>query len=86
MDAICHSREEIERAAQRLHCVPTDNRDALIALGFERMYPQVVSGYESHLWMRPVDSGYNGGSTRNGRKLIIQRAFLDGPSVTRRSR
>jgi hypothetical protein len=39
MDALCHSREEIERMASRLPCVPTDNIDALIDLGFERMYP-----------------------------------------------
>lgn len=76
MDAVFHSREEIERALLRLHCVPTDNRDALLALGFERMYPQAASGYESHLWVRSVDSGY-ASSLCGGRKLVMQRAFLD---------
>jgi hypothetical protein len=78
MDALCHTREEIERLAMRLPCVPTDNRDALIDLDFERMYPLAASGYESRLWVRSVDSGYVG-STGNSRELIVQRAFLDGP-------
>jgi hypothetical protein len=75
MRPVCHEPEEIERAALRLPCVPTDNLDALVALGFERMYPKAASGYESHLWARSVDSGYN--SPRTGRKLIVQRAYLD---------
>jgi hypothetical protein len=83
VDALCHTREEIERLVLRLPCVPTDNRDALLELGFERMYPQVASGYESRLWMRSVDSGYAGPS--KGRKFIVQRAYLDGPSINRRS-
>jgi hypothetical protein len=83
MNALCHTREEIERLAFRLPCVPTDNRDALIELGFERMYPQTASGYESHLWVRSVDSG-KPGSMCNGRKLILQRAFLDGPTTPKR--
>lgn len=80
METLCHTQDEIERLAFRLPCVPTDNRDALLALGFERMYPQAASGYDSHLWMRAVDSGYTAGA----RKLVVQRAFLDGPSRTRR--
>jgi hypothetical protein len=80
MATLCHNREEIEREARRLHCVPTDNRDALIALGFERMYPQVVAGYESHLWIRSVDADYHAGATGNARRRVIQRAFLAGAS------
>ena len=86
MNALCHTREEIERFALRLPCVPTDNRDALIALGFQRMYPQVPSGYESHLWTRSVDANTIAGSSSQARKLVIQRAFLEGPSTTKRSR
>jgi hypothetical protein len=82
MDTLCHTQEEIARLAFRLPCVPTDNRDALVALGFERMYPQANSGYDSHLWTRSVDSGGHAGA----RKLIVQRAFLDGSSTRRRSR
>jgi hypothetical protein len=84
MNVLCHTQEEIERLAPRLTCVPTDNRDALIALGFQRMYPQAASGYDSHLWMRSVDSGHNGGAIGLGRKLIVQRAFLDAPPARRR--
>jgi len=75
MDALFHRREDIERALVRLHCVPTDNREALLALGFEPMYPEATKGYESHLWVRSIDSGH-GSSLRNGRKLVLQRAFL----------
>jgi hypothetical protein len=84
VETLCHTREEIERLAMRLPCVPTDNRDALLELGFERMYPQAASGYESRLWSRSVDSGYIGSAT--GRKLIHQRAFLDTPHANRHSR
>ena len=76
MNTLCHTREEIERLAMRLPCVPTDNRDALVDLGFERMYPQASTGYESHLWTRSVDSGFTSG-LGSGRKLIVQRAFLE---------
>jgi hypothetical protein len=83
VETLCHTREEIERLAIRLPCVPTDNRDALLELGFERMYPQAASGYESRMWVRSVDSGYIGSAT--GRKLVVQRAFLDGPHITGKS-
>lgn len=86
MDTLCHTQEEIERLAFRLPCVPTDNRDALVALGFERMYPQAMSGYDSHLWARSVDAGYNSDGGIGRRKLIVQRAFLDGSTARRRSR
>jgi hypothetical protein len=76
MDALFHSREDIERALVRLYCVPTDNRDALLALGFQPMYPQATTGYERHLWVRSIDSGH-GSSLRNGRKFVLQRAFLE---------
>jgi len=81
MDSLCHSREEIERAAVRLPCVPTDNREALIALGFERISPDAPTGYESHLWERAVDSGYRTVSMRNGRRKIVQRAYLVKPAA-----
>jgi hypothetical protein len=80
MDALFHSREEIERGLRRLHCVPTDNRDALLALGFQRIYPQASSGNDSHLWVRSIDSGW-GSAFGQGRKLLMQRAFLEPKSV-----
>jgi hypothetical protein len=85
VNAIFYNREQIEWAVVRLHCVPTDNHDALLSLGFERMYPQVTSGYESHLWVRSVDSDYNAGTERHGRKLVVQRAYLYGPWAAGRS-
>jgi hypothetical protein len=85
VNALFHNREDIEWAAVRLHCVPTDNRDALFSLGFDRMYPQSASGYQSHLWVRSIDYNYNAGTLRHGRKLVIQQAYLHGPSVAGRS-
>jgi hypothetical protein len=85
MNALCHSREEIERMASRLPCVPTDNVDALIDLGFERMYPHATSGYERRLWIRSIEHRYSG-SIGAGRKLIVHRAYLDGPAAKVRAR
>ena len=82
MDALFHSREEIESALLRLHCVPTDNREALLALGFAPMYPKATKGYESRLWVRSIDSGYDS-SLGNGRKLVLQRAFLEEKKTRR---
>jgi hypothetical protein len=76
MDALFHSREEIERALARLHCVPTDNRKVLLALGFQPMYLQLMKGYESRLWVRSIDSAY-GSLLSNGRKLLVQPAYLE---------
>ena len=76
MDALFRSQGEIEQALRRLYCVPTDNRDALVALGFQRIYPQVASGCDSHLWARSVASGY-GSPLCNAGKFVIQRAFLE---------
>jgi len=76
VNTVFHSKDEIERAASRLPCVPTDNLDALIALGFERMYPQISSGYDSRLWVRAVESDSCADSSR-GRRRIVQRAFLE---------
>ena len=75
MNTLFHSKDEIEHAALRLHCVPTDNRDALISLGFEPMYPQIASRYDSHLWARVVESNGSAGRSK-GRKLVVQRAYL----------
>lgn len=74
MGVLCRTKEEIERIASRLPCVPTDNFDAMMALGFERLYPQTASGYVSHLWARSVELR----SIAGARKLVVQRAFLNG--------
>jgi hypothetical protein len=77
-----HTIEEIGCAARRLPCVPTDNGEALIALGFERTYPQCVLGYESHLWVRSVDTESLYGSSRGHKRLVMQRAYLNRPRGT----
>ena len=82
MDALLHSREEIESALVRLHCVPTDNREALLALGFQPMYPQASKGHESRLWSRSIESGC-GSSLSNGRSLVMQRAYLEEKKARR---
>jgi hypothetical protein len=83
VEPLCHTIEEIDRAVRGLPCVLTDNREALIALGFERMYPQCVSGYESYLWVRSVDAESLYGSSRGHKRLVMQRAYLNRPHGTR---
>jgi hypothetical protein len=83
VEPLYHTIEEIDCAVRRLPCVPTDNREALVALGFERMYPRCVSGYESHLWVRSVDAESLYGSSRRHKRLVMQRAYLHRPHGTR---
>jgi hypothetical protein len=65
-----------EAGQLHLHCVPTDNREALLALGFQPMYPRATKGDESRLWSRSIESGC-GSSLSNGRRLVMQRAYLE---------
>jgi hypothetical protein len=53
----------------------TDNRNALLELGFERAYPHIRGGYESTVWERSIErrrkhDGY--------RVLVRERAYLIG--------
>jgi len=77
MQSTYHECEDIEWAAVRFSCVRTDNRDALIALGFQPMYPNAGSEYEKHIWARSVDCQPKTASANHLRYRIIQRAFLD---------
>lgn len=54
----------------------TDNRDALLELGFERSYPQVTKGHESTVWERTIDHGYRNSAGGVRRVMARQRAFL----------
>jgi hypothetical protein len=83
VERLCHTIEEIDWAARRLACVPTDNREALTALGFERMHPHCASGYESHLWVRSVDADSLYGSSGGHKRHVVQRAYLNRPRGTR---
>lgn len=72
--AIVHSSDAIASLLRRGLSPITDNRDALLALGFARAYPQVARGYESTIWERSVD--YSNGAY--GRRMLArERAFLD---------
>jgi hypothetical protein len=72
--AIVHSVDGIELLLRRGLSPITDNRDALLALGFARTYPQIARGYESTIWERSVEYSR---ATYGRRALARQRAFLD---------
>jgi len=52
---IAHSPEELTSLLRRGLSPITDNARALLALGFERAYPQVRAGYESTIWERSIE-------------------------------
>ena len=69
-----HSMDAITLLLNRGLSPTTDNRDALLALGFVRAYPHVSRGYESTIWERSVERS----RTADGhRRLARERAFLD---------
>jgi hypothetical protein len=72
--AIVNSVDAIESLLRRGLSPITDNRDALLALGFARAYPQSSRGYESTIWERSVEHSRN---SFGQRVLARQRAFLD---------
>lgn len=50
-----HFAEEFVALLRRGMSPVTDNHDVLLALGFERAYPQVSTGYESTIWERSIE-------------------------------
>jgi hypothetical protein len=76
-----HTRAEIERQL-RLRLVPrTDNRDALIELGFTPAYPHLARDvYYGALWMRAIDAHKDSAAGRrsDAKTLVIERAFHVG--------
>jgi hypothetical protein len=75
MTTIVHSAAAIQDLLRRGLTPTTDNRDALIDLGFQRAYPQYAAGYEATIWERSIVLEVR---ARNGdRMLARQRAFLD---------
>jgi len=73
MAAIVHFAEDVAVLLRRGLSPVTDNREALLELGFERAYPGVRHGYESTIWERSIErcprhDGY--------RTLARERAFL----------
>jgi hypothetical protein len=55
VNIIAQSADELVVILQRGLSPLTNNRDALLALGFERAYPQVRTGHDSTIWERTID-------------------------------
>lgn len=73
--AIVHSTTDIENLLRRGLTPITDNRTALLELGFQRAYPQIVRRYEATIWERAIDAATR---ARDGdRMLVCQRALLE---------
>jgi hypothetical protein len=71
---IVHSAAAIQDMLRRGLTPTTDNRDALLGLGFERAYPQFLRGYESTIWERSIVLDVR---ARDGSRMLArQRAFL----------
>jgi hypothetical protein len=77
---IVHTTEAIQSLLRRGLTPITDNREALLELGFQRAYPQVARGYEVALWERSIEFGR---SSQDGRRLrVCERAVLQPNAVT----
>lgn len=75
MRAIVHSTADIETLLRRGLTPITDNRTALLELGFQRAYPQIVRGYEATIWERGIDAASR---SRDGHRMLVrQRALLE---------
>jgi hypothetical protein len=73
--AIVHTIAEIDALLRRGLTPITDNRSALVELGFERAYPHVVRGYDSTVWQRAINAETR---SRDGKRMLVrQRAFLE---------
>jgi hypothetical protein len=73
MNMIVHGSEDLTALLRRGLSPLTDNRDALLALGFERAYPQVPKGHESTIWERSIERP----RTSDGHRVLArERAYL----------
>lgn len=74
MSRVAHTIEEIEAALRHGLTPQTDNREALVELGFVRSSPQLALGYESTIWERSRDHATRAPS---GLRLFVrERAVL----------
>ncbi|GAC1303833.1 MAG: hypothetical protein NVSMB19_14170 [Vulcanimicrobiaceae bacterium] len=74
MSQIAHTVEEIEAVLRRGLTPQTDNRAALLELGFVRSSPHLAHGYESTIWERSRDHAERAAS---GLRLFVrERAVL----------
>jgi hypothetical protein len=80
--ATVHSVEAIEALLRRGLTPKTDNREALIELGFVRSSPAAAAGYDESLWERSVD---NKSTPAGGQRVLVrERAILEKPELTLR--
>jgi hypothetical protein len=70
---IAQSADELRAILRRGLSPITDNRDALMALGFERAYPQALKGRDATIWERTIDHHRRPDGQR---VLARERAFL----------
>jgi hypothetical protein len=82
MKLIAQSTDELTAILRRGLSPLTDNRDALLALGFERAYPQARTGRDATIWERTINNhrrpdGY--------RVLARERAFLVAAAIEQKN-
>jgi hypothetical protein len=70
---VVHSVEAILALLRRGLIPVTDNREAIVGLGFVRAYPQVRGGYDSTIWERSVEHVREGGGARTA---AMERVYL----------
>jgi hypothetical protein len=73
MNLIVQSADDLAAILRRGLSPLTDNRDALLALGFERAYPQARRGRDATIWERTIDHHCRPDGLR---VLARERAFL----------
>jgi hypothetical protein len=78
MKLIAQSADELIAILRRGLSPLTDNPDALLALGFERAYPQARNGYDATIWERTIDHHRR---PDGHRVLARERAFLVATTV-----
>ncbi len=73
-----HTRAEIERELRLCFVPQTDNRDALIDLGFTPAYPALETASDGVLWTRVIEACLDSQAVRRSdrRMLAIQRAVF----------
>ncbi len=75
MQAIVHSAEAIQTLLRRGLTPITDNRDALVELGFERAFPQIARGQDAKVWERSIELDRR---SRDGYRMRVrERAVLE---------
>jgi hypothetical protein len=77
MKLVAQSVDELVAILRRGLSPLTDNQDALLALGFERAYPQARKGYDATIWVRTIDRRRPDGF----RVLARERAFLIAATI-----